>query len=175
MSVVNDINSTINYRHPTSRPPAGTFAIESGYMNIPADKFPEQVSIGLPVSSKPGIHLTFDTRVIGVPEPGLISRYEERSSGFVMPLIKSILSRTKLMRKSRKLICGLPFEELLLKTTADGKNLYSFRLEYPGTPESSMEPYTVLELSTVDDGPGFKNDEEALRFWDELVATLKLI
>ncbi|MFJ4052509.1 T6SS immunity protein Tli4 family protein [Pseudomonas sp. NPDC089743] len=172
MSVVNDINSRIHFRPPTSSPPAGTFAIEAGYLDIPVDKYPEQVSIGLPITSKPGIHLIFDTQVIGAPEEGLISRYEKRSSGVIRPLLKSVLSRTTLMRKSNKTISGLPFEELLLKSRTDGKTLYSFRLEYPGTPESSLAPYTVLELSTVEGGPGFKDDDEALRFWDELVATL---
>ncbi|MFK0310483.1 T6SS immunity protein Tli4 family protein [Pseudomonas sp. NPDC090233] len=175
MSVVRQINSSIHVRPPASKPPTKTFALEAGYLDIPLDKFPEQVSIGLPITSKPGIHLTFDTQIIGVPEEGLITRYEKRSSGVIMPLLKSVLSRTTLLRKSKKSIAGLPFEELLLKSNADGKTLYSFRLEYPGTPESSLEPYTVLELSTVEGGPGFKNDEEALGFWDELLGTFDRI
>ncbi|MFK0310481.1 hypothetical protein ACIQUF_04480 [Pseudomonas sp. NPDC090233] len=76
-----DLNTLVHYRNPADRPPNNTFAIEAGYMNLPIDKFDEKVSIGLPVSSRPGIHLTFDTQVIGKPEPGLLSRFEERSGG----------------------------------------------------------------------------------------------
>lgn len=173
MSVVVEINASIHFRVPAAKPPAGTFSIEAGYMNFPLDKFPEQVSIGLPVTSKPGIRLTFDTQVIGAPEEGLISRYEKRRSGVITPLLNSVLSRTTLIRKSKKTVNGLQFEEVLLKSTADGKISYSFRLEYPGTPESSLEPYTVLELSTVEGGPGFESDEEALLFWDNIVASLE--
>jgi len=140
---------------------------------LPTDEFDEQVSIGLPVSSVPGIHLTFDTQVIGKPEPGLMSRYEQRTSGFLVPLLQNILTSSTLIRKGKKVISGMPFEELLLKTKSNGKTFYSFRLEYPGTPESSLEPYTVLELSTVDEGLGFKSDEEAIHFWDEMITSLR--
>ncbi len=144
-------------------------------MNLPLNEFEEQVSIGLPVSSVPGINLTFDTQLIGEPEPGLITRYEQRTSGGVSTLLNSILSKSSVLRKSKKTVAGLPFEELLLKTSVDGRTLYSFRLEYPGTSESSMEPYTVIEMSTLDKGLGFQNDSDAMRFWDELVASLKRI
>ncbi|WP_410011107.1 T6SS immunity protein Tli4 family protein [Pseudomonas sp. LRP2-20] len=64
---------------------------------------------------------------------------------------------------------------MLVKTSTEGKDVYAFRLEFPGSPNSSMEPYTVLELSTVDSGPGFEDDEEAIAFWDKLVASLSRI
>jgi len=169
-----ELNSLIHYRNPAERPPNQAFALEAGYMNLPIDKFDEKISIGLPVSSIPGIHLTFDTQVIGKPEPGLLSRFEERSVG-ALPLLKNLLTRSSVIRKGKRNVAGLMFEELLIKTRAEGKNVYAFRLEFPGTPELSLEPYTVLELSTVDGGPGFKNDEQALQFWDEVVESLKRI
>ncbi|KPZ06244.1 Uncharacterized protein ALO41_03899 [Pseudomonas amygdali pv. ulmi] len=175
VALAKEINALITYRNPAERPPNGTFAIEAGYMNLPLNEFEEQVSIGLPVSSVPGINLTFDTQLIGEPEPGLITRYEQRTSGGVSTLLNSILSNSSVLRKSKKTVAGLPFEELLLKTSVDGRTLYSFRLEYPGTSESSMEPYTVIEMSTLDKGLGFQNDSDAMRFWDELVASLKRI
>lgn len=133
-----------------------------------------RVSIGLPVSSLPGIHLTFDTQLIGKPEPGLLSRFEERSAG-ALPLLRDILTRSTVLRKGKKYIAGIIFEELLVKTSTEEKDVYAFRLEFPGSPNSSMEPYTVLELSTVDSGPGFEDDEEAIAFWDKLVASLSRI
>lgn len=169
-----ELNSLIHYRNPAERPPNNTFALEAGYMNLPINKFDEKVSIGLPVSSTPGIHLTFDTQVIGKPEPGLLSRFEERSAG-ALPLLKNLLTRSSVIRKGKRNIAGLNFEELLIKSKAEGKNVYAFRLEFPGTPELSLEPYTVLELSTVDGGPGFESDEQAIKFWDELVESLKRI
>ncbi|WP_167635702.1 T6SS immunity protein Tli4 family protein, partial [Pseudomonas syringae] len=175
VALAKEISALITYRNPAERPPNGTFAIEAGYMNLPLNEFEEQVSIGLPVSSVPGINLTFDTQLIGEPEPGLITRYEQRTSGGVSTLLNSILSKSSVLRKSKKTVAGLPFEELLLKTSVDGRTLYSFRLEYPGTSESSMEPYTVIEMSTLDKGLGFQNDSDAMRFWDELVASLKRI
>ena len=90
-----------------------------------------------------------------------------------MSLLQNMLTNSTLIRKGKRIISGMPFEELLLKTKSNGKTLYSFRLEYPGTPESSLEPYTVLELSTVDKGPGFKSDEEAIHFWDEMITSLR--
>ncbi len=172
---VKQINELIHYRNPTDAPPNGTFAIEAGYISLPEDKFQEQVSIGLPVSSVPGINLTFDTQLIGKPETSLIARYEQRSTGIISPTLKNILSTSTLIRKASRQVAGLKFEELLLKTDLDGATTYSFRLEYPGTPDSSLEPYTVLELSTVDARSGFKNDEEALVFWDKLVDSIKRI
>lgn len=175
IALAKELNTLIHYRNPTERPPDGTFAIEAGYMTLPVDEFEEQVSIGLPVSSIPGIHLTFDTQRIGEPEPSLLTRYEQRTSGVLTPLLSSVLSKSSVLRKSKKTVAGLSFEELLLKAHVDGRTIYSFRLEYPGTPESSMEPYTVIEMSTLDKGLGFQNDNDALRFWDELVASLKRI
>ncbi len=172
VKIANELNSSIYYRNPADRPPANTFAIEAGYMDIPINKFDEKVSIGLPVSSQPGIHLTFDTQLIDKPEPGLLSRFEERSAG-ALPLLQNLLTSSTIIRKGRENVAGLIFEELLIKTKSEGKNVYAFRLEFPGTPESSLEPYTVLELSTVDEGPGFKNDEEAIHFWDEMVSSLR--
>jgi len=141
-------------------------------MDLPIDTYDEKVSIGLPVSSRPGTHLTFDTQLIGKPEPGLLSRFEEQSAGAV-PLLRNILTSSTVIRKGRKDVAGLLFEELLVKTKSAGKNVYAFRLEFPGIADSSMEPYTVLELSTVDKGPGFKSDEEALHFWDEMISSLQ--
>jgi len=169
-----ELNSLIHYRNPAERPPNNAFALEAGYMNLPIDKFDEKVSIGLPVSSVPGIHLTFDTQVIGKPEPGLLSRFDERSGG-ALPLLKNLLTRSSVIRKGKKNVAGLMFDELLMKTRAEGRNVYAFRLEFPGTRELSLEPYTVLELSTVDGGPGFESDEQAIQFWDEVVKSLKRI
>jgi len=172
LKIARQLNASIYYRNPAERPPAHTFAIEAGYMDLPINKYDERVSIGLPVSSRPGIHLTFDTLLIGKPEPGLLSRFEEQSAG-AMPLLRNVLTSSTVIRKGRRNVAGLMFEELLMKTKSEGKNVYAFRLEFPGTADSSMEPYTVLELSTVDKGPGFKSDEEALHFWDEMVSSLQ--
>ncbi|WP_313457553.1 T6SS immunity protein Tli4 family protein [Pseudomonas sp.] len=173
VGLAKDLNSMIHYRHPDSHPPEGTFAVDAGYLTLPSDKYPEQVSIGLPISTIPGIHVIFDTQVIRKPEPGLIERYEERTGGIVTPMLQKVLTSTKLLRKTKRTVAGLPFEELLQKTRANGRNFYSFRIEYPGTPKSSREPYTVLELSTLDEGETFNNDEDAIKFWDTLVNSIK--
>lgn len=174
VKIAKELSASIHYRNPDEQPPAHTFAIEAGYLDFPVNKFDEKVSIGLPVSSLPGIHLSFDTQLIGKPEPGLLSRFEERSAG-ALPLLRDVLTRSTVLRKGRKYITGITFEELLVKTSTEGKDVYAFRLEFAGSPNSSMEPYTVLELSTVDSGPGFKNDEDAIAFWDKLVASLSRI
>ncbi|MFJ4114785.1 T6SS immunity protein Tli4 family protein [Pseudomonas sp. NPDC089758] len=174
VKIVKELNASIHYRNPADQPPNGTFSIEAGYMKLPINKFDEKVSIGLPVSSVPGIHLTFDTQLIGNPEAGLLSRFEQQSTG-ALPLFKKLVTNTTIIRKGNKNISGLEFEELLIKTRSEGKNIYAFRLEFPGAPNSSMEPYTVLELSTIDNGPGFENDQSAIDFWDRLVASLSRI
>lgn len=161
-----EINSLIHSRNPADSPPKGTFAIEAAYI---ADDIQSRVSIGLPVSSVPGIHLNFDTRRVGEAEPGLLSRVDQRSWG----ALGKILSGSSTLRRGTREVAGLPFEELLLKTRADGRSVYAFRLEYPGTPESSLAPYTALELSTLDKGKSFDSDEDALRFWDEMVGSVK--
>ncbi|MFJ4056833.1 T6SS immunity protein Tli4 family protein [Pseudomonas sp. NPDC089743] len=174
VKIAKELNASIHYRNPADQPPNATFSIEAGYMKLPINKFDEKVSIGLPVSSVPGIHLTFDTQLIGNPKAGLLSRFEQQSTG-VLPLFKKLVTNTTIIRKGNKNISGLEFEELLIKTRSEGKNSYAFRLEFPGTPNSSMEPYTVLELSTIDNGPGFENDQSAIDFWDKLVASLSRI
>ncbi|MGN8261970.1 T6SS immunity protein Tli4 family protein [Pseudomonas sp. SMSB3] len=175
IKITKDINSGIHFRNPTTPPPAGAFALEAGYIDRPLNKYPEQISIGLPISTTPGIHIIFDTQIIGETEPGLSSRYEERTTGGMTQLLKSLLSKTTLIRKRQLMVVGLPFEELLLKTKSDGRIFYSFRLEFPGTPEKSLEPYTVLELSTLDKGETFASDDEALTFWDKMVTSIERI
>ena len=175
VQITRDINANIHFRKPTTPPPENTFAIDAGYLKIPLNKYPEQVSIGLPITTLPGIHIIFDTRIIGKPEPGLIARYEERISGGMTKLLQKVLSSSTLMRKRKVTITDLPFEELLVKTPAEGRVLYSFRLEYSGTPGKSLEPYTVIELSTLEKGKSFSNDEEALEFWDRLVDSIERI
>lgn len=173
VGLAKDLNSMIHYRHPESNPPEGTFAVDAGYLTLPSNKYPEQVSIGLPISTIPGIHVIFDTQVIRKPEPGLIERYEQRTAGIVTPMLQKVLTNTKLLRKTKRTVAGLTFEELLLKTQTNDRNFYSFRIEYPGTPKSSREPYTILELSTLDEGETFNNDEVAMKFWDTLVNSIK--
>jgi len=172
LALAKEINALIHTRKPAEAPPAGSFAVESGYVVLPADRFEEQVSIGLPVSSLPGIHLNFDTRRIGRTEPGLLSRVDQRSGNLPGALGK-IGARATVLRRAAREVAGLPFEEVLLKTSVDGRSVYAFRLEYPGSPESSMAPYTVLELSTLDQGATFARDQDALRFWDDMVASMK--
>ncbi|WP_336333402.1 T6SS immunity protein Tli4 family protein [Pseudomonas putida] len=175
VGLAKDLNSMIHYRHPESNPPEGTFAVDAGYLTLPSNKYSEQVSIGLPISTIPGIHVIFDTQVIRKPEPGLIERYEQRTAGIVTPMLQKILTSSKVLRKTKRTITGLRFEELLLKTRANDRNFYSFRLEYPGTPRSSREPYTVFELSTLDEGETFNSDEDAIEFWETLVNSIKRI
>ncbi|UTL83504.1 T6SS immunity protein Tli4 family protein [Pseudomonas putida] len=175
VELAKDLNSLIHYRHPASNPPDGSFAVDAGYLTLPHDKYPEQVSIGLPISTVPGIHVIFDTQVIRKPEPGLIERYEQRTAGIVTPMLQKILTSSTLLRKTKRTVAGLNFDELLLKTRANDRNFYSFRLEYPGTPKSSMKPYTVIEMSTLDEGETFNNDEDAIKFWDTLVNSIKRI
>ncbi|MFK0314568.1 T6SS immunity protein Tli4 family protein [Pseudomonas sp. NPDC090233] len=175
VKVAQDINSFLHYRHPAESPPSGTFAVEAGYLTLPLDKYPEQVSIGLPISTIPGIHLTFDTQRIGKPEPGLIERYEQRTSGIITPTLQMILTNSTVMRKTKRQIAGLSFDELLLKTRADGRTFYTFRVEFPGIPKSSTEPYTVLEMSTLEKGESFNSDSDAIEFWENLVNSIKRI
>ncbi|MGN8261978.1 T6SS immunity protein Tli4 family protein [Pseudomonas sp. SMSB3] len=173
VALVKHLNSMIHYRHPESSPPEGTFAVDAGYLTLPSNKYPEQVSIGLPISTAPGIHVIFDTQVIRKPEPGLLKRYKQRTSGVVTPMLQNILTNSSVLRKAQRTVAGLPFEELMLKTKSSDRTFYSFRLEYPGTPKSSREPYTVLELSTLDEGKTFNTDGDAIEFWDSLVNSIK--
>ncbi|MFK0310484.1 T6SS immunity protein Tli4 family protein [Pseudomonas sp. NPDC090233] len=175
VKVAQDLNSFLHYRHPAERPPHGTFAVEAGYLTLPLDKYPEQISIGLPISTIPGIHLTFDTQRVGKPEPGLIERYEQRTSGIITPALHMILTNSKLLRKSKRQVAGLLFDELLLKTRTNDRTFYTFRIEFPGTPKSSREPYTVLEMSTLEKGESFNSDSDAIEFWEALVKSIRRI
>jgi len=175
IGLAKDLNSLIHYRNPASNPPEGTFAVDAGYLTLPHDKYPEQVSIGLPISTVPGIHVVFDTQVIRKPEPGLIERYYQHTSGIVTPMLQKILTSSSLLRKNKRMVAGLTFEEVLLKTKSNNRTFYSFRIEYAGTPKSSMEPYAKLEMSTLDEGVTFNSDEDALKFWDTLVNSIKRI
>ena len=53
--IAKELNSKIHHRSSDAPPPAKTFALEAGYIDVPMDKFDERVTIGLPVSSMPGI------------------------------------------------------------------------------------------------------------------------
>jgi hypothetical protein len=92
------------------------------------------------------------------------------------------LSGVRVIRKGQRTINGLPGEEYLYRERSnDGRwTVYSFRWELAAKAENIYQPQTSMFMNvklpvTVEyPEPPFKNDEEALAFWDAVTSTLRL-
>lgn len=166
------LSNAIYFRPPQEAPPRGGFAIEAGYTMLDSDKFFESIYMGAQIAGHPGTYVSLLTKGILAQEEGLIERFEQRHyDESIGELVNS--GAVKTLRKRERLVNNIPAEEVAVSARADGKQFYAFQLEYRGIIESNTRPYIALELGTHEKGSDFKSDEEALKFWDQVVNSLK--
>lgn len=166
------LSNSIYSRPPHQAPPQGGFAIEAGYTTLGSEKFLESVYMGAQIAGHPGTYISFLTKAIFTQEDSLIERFEKRQYDVSIGELANSGS-IKTLRKRPRLVNGIQAEEVAVSARVDGKQFYAFQLEYKGTVESNTRPYIALELGTHEKGSDFKSDEDALKFWDGIVNSLK--
>lgn len=166
------LSNEIYFRPPQEAPPRGGFAIEAGYTMLDSDKFFESIYMGAQIAGHPGTYVSLLTKGILTQEEGLIERFEQRQyDESIAELVNSRAVKT--LRKQERVVNNIHVEEIAVSARVEGKQFYAFQLEYRGTVESNTRPYIALELGTHEVGSDFKSDEEALKFWDQIVDSLK--
>lgn len=166
------LSNAIYFRPPQEAPPRDGFAIEAGYTMLDNDKFFETIYMGAQIAGHPGTYVSLLTKSILTQEDSLIKRFEQRQyDEAIGELVNS--GAVKTLRKRERVVNNIKTEEVAVSARADGKQFYAFQIEYAGTIESNTRPYIALELGTHDKGSDFKTDEEALKFWDQVVDSLR--
>lgn len=166
------LSNAIFFRPPHDAPPPGGFAIEAGYTTLPNDKFFESVYMGAQISGYPGTYISFLTKGILKKEPTLLQRFDNHEYDSALNELPNS-GKMRILRKLKRTLGDLSGEEVAISTTLDGKQFYAFQFEYEGILESNTRPYIAIELGTHEGGSNFRTDEEALAFWDRMLASLK--
>lgn len=124
---------------------------------------------------KPEVHFKmygFSQRVV---EPGL----RERAGGAV-GFLASVLSGKATLRNHARPVGPIAADEILMAATQNGRRSYGFKWEAQGKVNSLAEPNLIAELTDgIQDpeaaGPSsFKDDDEALALWDEIIGSIRL-
>lgn len=138
----------------------------------------EEVSASIDFKKYPTISFSISSLVTGNPTEGLISRTDRALANEPAALLAAMT----ILRKGKRNVGPLQAEEILIRTTEDGKRAYAFSWKSEGKADSIEFPAIAIKLTTSDktdtsgavaDAP-FKTDKEALEFWDELLGTLRL-
>lgn len=167
------MSESIFFRAPQDAPPAGGFALESGYLQLNPEQALEGVYMGAQISTHPGTYVSLLTQQIAEHKDSLIERFNNNKEGDFAPGSAELMSQTKTLRKRERMIGTVKAEEVAVTAVVNGKRFYTFQVEYKGTVESNTKPFIDLELGTHETGSDFKSDEEALAFWDRVVDSLK--
>ncbi|WP_256675130.1 T6SS immunity protein Tli4 family protein [Pseudomonas sp. URMO17WK12:I11] len=166
------LSNTIFFRHPNEAPPPGGFAIEAGYTTLPNDEFFESIYMGAQISGHPGTYISLLTKGILEKEPTLLQRFDNHEYDSSLNELANS-GRMRTLRKQKRSIGDLNGEEVAISTSIYGKQYYAFQFEYEGTLESNTRPYVAIELGTHEEGSNFSSDDEALAFWDRMLANFK--
>lgn len=166
------LSDSIFFRRPNEAPPPGGFAIEAGYTTLPNDKFFESIYMGAQISGHLGTYISLLTKGILEKEPTLLQRFDNHEHGISLNELTHS-GRIRTLRKQKRSVGHLNGEEVAISTSIDGKQFYAFQFEYEGTLESNTRPYVAIELGTHEEGSNFRSEDEALAFWDRMLANFK--
>jgi len=124
---------------------------------------------------KPRVSFT----LYGIAQRVLEPRLRERAGG-ATGFLASILSGQLILRNRARPVGPIDADEILAAGTQNGRRSYGFAWEAQGKKNSLAEPYLKAELlDGIHDpevgGPSsFKDDNEALALWDEIVGSIRL-
>jgi len=169
------IAGSYKYRNPDEIPSGVGFCINSGLI---ADKHlnTEEVKAAFHFKQYPSVSVYLNSYVTGNPDSDLL----DRLGGLPASLAQAAAGMTNLRRGNHDL-GPVKGQELLVRANADGKRSYEFLWESQGRARSIEFPFMSLKLTTtaetnngqIIEAP-FKTDEEALKFWDAILQTIKL-
>ncbi len=170
------VASSYQYREPASTPSQVGFCIDSGLI-VSALLSTEEVSASFKFKSYPTVSVYFKSYVTGNPDAELLSR-----TGGIPGALAGAAAGMNTLRRANRDLGAVKGQELLVRANADGKRAYEFLWESQGKSNSIEFPFLSLKLTTsaetnekgqIVDAP-FKTDQEALKFWDDILQTLRL-
>lgn len=135
----------------------------------------ESWSLFVKFPDKPRVNFTMYGFAQRVVEPGL----RERAGG-ATGFLASVLSGQSTLRNRARPVGPIAADEILMAATQNGRRNYGFKWEAPGKANSLAEPNLIAELlDGIQDpeagGPNsFKDDDEALALWDEIIDSIRL-
>ncbi len=135
----------------------------------------ESWSLSASFPGKPEVSFVMYGFAQRVVEPGL----RERAGGAV-GFLASILSGKATLRNRARPVGPIAADEILMAATQNGRRSYGFKWEAQGKVNSLAEPNLIAELTDgIQDpeaaGPtSFKDDDEALALWDEIIGSIRL-
>ena len=174
-ALLQNIARTIRSRAPDEIPSTPGFCIEQGVVGNSEFQV-EGYDVHFSSSAMPFVSLRISSTVVGEPLGKLLDRVP---SGIAA--LTRIASGTRTIRSRDRTLDGIAGQELLLRMSAEGTRVHYFRWESPGVAQSLTQPHVSMELTTlIPDDAGkfhdsyFKTDEEALAFWDAVLASFKI-
>jgi hypothetical protein len=175
IDLARSIAADYRYRASDETPSGVGFCINSGLI---ADKHlnTEEVKAAFHFKQYPSVSVYFNSYVTGNPDSDLL----DRLGGLPASLAQAAAGMTSLRRGNHNL-GPVKGQELLVRASAEGKRSYEFLWESQGRANSIEFPFISLKLTTtaetnngkIIDAP-FKTDEEALKFWDAILQTIRL-
>ena len=166
---------TIRGRAPDEIPTTPGFCVEQGIVGNSEFQV-EGYDVYVSSSAMPHVSLHISSTVVGEP----LSKLLDRAPSGIAKLAQ-VASGTRTLRSRDRALDGIAGQELLLRMSAEGTRVHYFRWESPGVPESLTQPHVSFELTTlIPDDNGkfhdsyFKTDEEALAFWDAVLASFRI-
>ncbi|WP_290902811.1 T6SS immunity protein Tli4 family protein [Aquabacterium sp.] len=165
-------------RDPSAIPQQAGFCIRGGMLTGSKPVAEEAYRLWVTFASLPRVGLTVESWQVGKPSSDtLFSRIPAGLSALM-----NLVSGTSVLRKREVPLGQQTAQEMLLRVSAEGKRAYHFQLETVGVANSATETSLTFEMSTtniLDDhghvgDAAFKNDEEAVAFWDAILQSFKV-
>lgn len=165
-------------RDPGAIPQQAGFCIRGGMLTGSKPVAEEAYRLWVTFASLPRVGLTVESWQVGKPSSDtLFSRMPVGLSALM-----NLASGTRVLREREVLLGQQTAQEMLLRVSAEGKRAYHFQLETVGVASSVTETSLTFEMSTTNilDEHGhvgdaaFKNDEEAVAFWDAILQSFKV-
>lgn len=165
-------------RDPGAIPQQAGFCIRGGMLtgSKPVDE--EAYRLWVTFASLPRVGLTVESWQVGKPSTDTL--FSRMPAG--LSALMNLASGTSVLRKREVLLGQQTAQEMLLRVKAEGKRAYHFQLETVGVANSATETSLTFEMSTTNilDEHGhvgdaaFKDDEEAVAFWDAILHSFKV-
>lgn len=181
---LNSLASKVSERHEADIPSLPGVCVKNGFISAPQSLKFESFTLGIRLAERPDVHFsalfTLKNRVVesDALEPRLIKAEQEaykNGNG-------QWYSRIKMLRKRPREIGQWKGFEALARLPAQRSQGETHHFSYVdvGVPNDPLTPMVSLEMSTgVKDNkigvvPPSISDEEAIRIWDSMLATLRV-
>lgn len=135
----------------------------------------EDWSLSVRFAGKPDVNFIMYGFARRTVKPGLRDR-----AGGATGFLAAVLAGKSTLRSRARSVGPIEADEILMAATQNGRRSYGFKWEAPGKASSLAEPYLIVELTDgIQDpeaaGPtSFKDDDEALALWDEIIDSIRL-